>query len=48
LLLFGYILVKLTKTKLEKRILKVKKKKQQVTSKRISIGLTEDLSEESL
>ena len=43
-----HILIKLTKTKVGEKILKVKKKKQQVTSKRISIGLTEDLSEESL
>ena len=43
-----HILIKLTKTKHKERILKVARKKQQVTYKRNPIHLTADLSAETL
>ena len=42
------ILIKLTKTKHKERILKASKEKQQVTYKGNPIGLTADLSAETL
>ena len=44
----GYILIKLTKTKHKKRILKAAREKQQVAYKGNSIHLTADLSAETL
>ena len=43
-----HILIKLTKTKHKERILKVARKKQQVTYKRNPVHLTADLSAETL
>ena len=43
-----HILIKLTKTKHQERILKAAKEKQQVTHKRNPISLTADLSTETL
>ena len=43
-----YILIKLTKTKHQERILKAVREKQQVTYKANSICLTSDLSAETL
>ena len=43
-----HILIKLTKTKNKERILKGAREKQQVTYKRNPIGLTADLSAETL
>ena len=43
-----HILIKLTKTKHQERILKAAKEKQQVTHKRNPISLTADLSAETL
>ena len=44
----GHILIKLTKVKHKEKILKPARKKQQITYKRIHIGLITDLSRETL
>ena len=43
-----HILIKLTKIKHEKQVLKAAKEKQQITHKGISIRITADLSKETL